>query len=162
MGNKIALKGEGDIQIIKRERVRIECEFCGEPADERHTYLLPNARRNPGSSAYRHDDCTWCSDHEVFTCADCRKSEFLGHAPSAEGFEWCSTFALSDRFAHMFLHWKEIEIADPSVAATDLLTAFKDLVSDIDDVDDGRLPSVSAATLTRARAAIARAEGGAQ
>lgn len=97
------LVGEGEVQIIKRTRVRIECDECGEPAVYRHTYLLPDARRNPASSAYRHDDCSWCSDHESFTCKTCKQ-------PSIDGYGWCSTFTARRGFEHMFLKWKEEKI----------------------------------------------------
>ena len=97
------LPGEGDEEIIKRTRVRIACDECEEDAVYRHTYLLPNARRNPASSAYQHDDCSWCSDHEVFTCKTCKR-------PNIDGYEWCSTFTASVRFAHLFLKWKEEKV----------------------------------------------------
>jgi hypothetical protein len=97
------LPGEGEIKVVRKTRVRIECENCGEFATKRHTYLLENARRNPASSAYRHDDCSWCSDGDVFTCDACKPT-----APN--GMHWCSTFSVSDRFAHMFLSWVEKEI----------------------------------------------------
>lgn len=107
------LPGEGDRKIVERTRVRVECEQCGEGAVKKHTYLLPNARRNPASSAYGRDDCSWCSDHETFTCGSCAK-------PRPDGFEWCSTFSLSPentRFAHMFLRWDEREIVPEQVSA---------------------------------------------
>lgn len=100
------LPGEGETKTVIRTRVRIPCDECGEYATQRHTYLLPNARRNPASSAYRHDDCSWCSDHEVFTCYVCKR-------PSVEGYEPCATFSIEPgkmRFAHMFLRWREREI----------------------------------------------------
>lgn len=66
------LKGEGDVEVIRRTRVRKACEYCGEPATQRHMYLLQNFRSNPASSAYRRDDCSRCSDHDIFTCDNCR------------------------------------------------------------------------------------------
>ena len=101
------LPGEGDVKLVERTRVRVGCSQCGEPATQKHTYLLPDARRNSASTAYGRDDCSWCSDHEEFTCEDCGK-------PRPEGYEWCSTFSVSPekpRFAHMFLRWDEREIA---------------------------------------------------
>lgn len=97
------LKGEGDTKLIRKTRVRIECENCGEPAMKRHTFLLDNARRNPASSAYRRDDCTWCSDAEVFTCDTCKPA-------TPHGYDMCSTFSVCERFTHMFLRWQEKEI----------------------------------------------------
>ena len=94
------LKGEGEIQLIKRTRVRIGCDECGEYAQFRHGFLLNGARNNPASSAYRKDDCSWCSDKNVFTCVACKR-------PQIDGYEWCNTFEAGDRFAHMFLQWLE-------------------------------------------------------
>jgi hypothetical protein len=111
MESKMVLPGEGDTEVIERTRVRIECENCGEPADQRHTYLVPNARRNPQSSAYGQDDCSWCSDHEVFSCKKCRDAEWRGHEPKVDGYEWCSTFSVGERFAHMFLRWSEKKLS---------------------------------------------------
>lgn len=42
-------------------------------------------------------------------------------------------------------------------AAPDLLSALRDLIADSDDVDDGKLPAISAVALTRARQAVAKA-----
>lgn len=98
------LPGEGTVQIMRQTRYRIECEECGEPAHFKHGYLLEgDARRNPASSAYGRDDCSWCSDQDHFTCKTCKK-------PRVDGYSWCSTFPASKRFAHMFLTWQEEEI----------------------------------------------------
>lgn len=86
----VPLKGEDAVQYIKRTMRRRECDVCGKPADFRISYLLENARRNPASSAYGHDDCSYCSDAERFVCKD-HPSKF----PQPEGHSWCSTFTLS-------------------------------------------------------------------
>lgn len=108
------LPGEGDKKIVERTRVREECEQCGEPATKKHTYLLEgDARRNPASSAYGRDDCSWCSDYEAFTCNDCGQ-------PRVDGYRWCSTFKVTPdntRFAHMFLRWSERELTPEQVSA---------------------------------------------
>ncbi len=98
---------EGDIRTIKQEYVRHECETCGAPATTRHSYLYPNARRNPASSAYGKDDIGYCSDAEAFVCDACP-------CPRHDGMEWCSTFS-SERFAHMLHFWwtREDEIRTP-------------------------------------------------
>jgi len=44
-------------------------------------------------------------------------------------------------------------------AAPDLLEMLQEMIADSDDVDDGKLPRISAATLVRARQAIAKAKG---
>lgn len=105
------LPGEGETQIICRTRVRKECENCGEPATYRNTYLndgATGARRNPASSAYGRDNCSWCSDHDQFLCGDCHQNRHNIGVP--DGFRWCSTFECVPRFAHMFLEWDEKQI----------------------------------------------------
>lgn len=100
------LPGEGETKTVVRTQVRIACDHCGEPATQRHTYLLPRARSNPQSKAYRRDDCSWSSDHELFTCNICPR-------PRPDGYEYCSTFSIEPgklQFVHMFLRWKETEI----------------------------------------------------
>lgn len=110
MTDAAKLKGEGEIKIVRRERVRVECWDCGELADQKHTYLLPNARANPQSTAYGRDDISWCSDKHIFTCAACRPR---GREPNVDGYRWCSTFGLGDaRFDHMFLTWHETDITN--------------------------------------------------
>ncbi len=101
------LEGEGETKTIIKTRVRRECENCGEPATRQHTYLKPNARANPASSAYRRDDCTWCSDHELYLCDNCEQRDCEVDVP--DGYGWCSTFKLSERFTHLFLRWDERE-----------------------------------------------------
>jgi hypothetical protein len=113
------LPGEGERKIVARTRIRVECDQCGEPATKRHTYLLPNARRNPASSAFGRDDCSWCSDHEVFRCNTC-EPQGGSIEPSVEGYGWCSTFEAVPRFAHMFLRWDERPYT-PSVEPASLM-----------------------------------------
>ena len=76
------LPGEGEVKVVERKRVRIECGNCGEPATHRHTYLLPNARSNPASKGFGGDDISWCSDHDEFVCDECPK-------PQIDGMRWC-------------------------------------------------------------------------
>lgn len=104
------LKGEGETKTILKTRVRQECESCGEPATEKHTYLddgLTGARNNPASSAYNRDDCTWCSDWDLFLCNDCKKQECEQNLPAYH--HWCSTFTV-ERMPHLFLYWTEKEL----------------------------------------------------
>lgn len=106
------LPGEGERKLVERVRYRHECD-CGRPATKRHSYLLPNARREPASSAYGRDDCSWCSDHETFTCDGCKQ-------PRVDGYEWCSTFSVTPentRFAHMLLYWHERTVPTQQVSA---------------------------------------------
>jgi len=104
---QIKLKGEGDTKTIIRTRVRRKCKNCGEPATMKHTYLMANARNNPASSAYRHDDCTWCSDHELYLCENCKQRDCEADVP--DSYEWCSTF-IADRMPHLFLYWSDQEV----------------------------------------------------
>ncbi len=99
-----ALPGEGEIKIVEKRRLRNECDVCGEPAHFKHTFLFENARGNPASSAYRHDDCSWCEDAHRYVCKEHHKDK---DAPP--GTSWCSTFPASERFAHLFLYWEEVE-----------------------------------------------------
>lgn len=96
-----SLPGEGDEQIITRYRIRRSCDKCGEPAHYRHSFLFENYRRNPASKAYGKDDCTWCSDIDVFTCRVCTPDTPHGCERGA------TTFPASARFAHMFLEWRK-------------------------------------------------------
>lgn len=93
------LPGEGDVEMIKVTKIRKTCEECGEPAHYRHTFLLPNARRNSSSSAYGRDDCSYCMDAEKFVCREHNTDRFR----HIDNYEWCSTFRASARFAHLFL-----------------------------------------------------------
>ncbi len=110
--NTPKLPGEGEIKTIVKTCVRRECENCGEPATQRHSYLNDGpcgARNNPASSAYGRDDCTWSSDHDLYTCNTCTQRECSNSIPS--GYNWCSTFKV-ERFPHMFLVWKERELKE--------------------------------------------------
>jgi len=96
------IDGEGETITITKIRLRQACEICGEPAHFKHTFLLDGARRNPASSAYGMDDCSWCEDDARFVC---KKHERERSAPN--GYSWCSTFPANKTFAHMFLYWQE-------------------------------------------------------
>ena len=96
------LPGEGETQTVVRTRIRHECDVCGESAHYKHTYLLDGARRNPASSAYGKDDCSWCEDESRFVCV-----EHKNDRSAPDGYSWCSTFPATERFAHMFLYWQE-------------------------------------------------------
>jgi hypothetical protein len=98
------LPGQNEIQIIKRKRVRQECEECGEDAHYKHTWLLKGTRSNPNSKAYGRDDCSWCEDECTFSCPECKNK-----IRPPEGYVDCSVFPASEQFAHMFLYWKEIK-----------------------------------------------------
>lgn len=104
------LPGQGEVQIIRRQRVRRVCGYCGEDASYKNTYLDDGdhgARYNPRSSAFGRDDCTWCSDFDDFLCSECHERGEAGNAP--DGYNWCSTFHVG-RFPQMFLVWQDTDI----------------------------------------------------
>lgn len=104
------LKGEGDRIVIERVRVRQTCGYCSELATYKNTYLdegYSGARNNPSSSAYRRDDCSWCSDFDDYVCHECHSSDEEDNVP--DGHKWCSTFDIQ-RHPHMFLKWEEQEL----------------------------------------------------
>jgi hypothetical protein len=98
------LKGEQERKVIVRVRSRVECENCGEPAIYRYTFLLTNYRNNPKSKAYGRDDCSWSSDTDVFTCAECKPQVPEDHCPAP------GKHTLGEGNHHMFLEWREIDI----------------------------------------------------
>ena len=82
----------GDIVIRKQEYRWRDCQECGLPASFRITYLVgENPRGNPASSAYGHDNTSWCSDAESFAC---KKHERAVKADPPSGMNWCATFSL--------------------------------------------------------------------
>lgn len=95
----------GDIEVIKYKWVWHDCQVCGMPAQHRIAYLLPNYRSNPASSAYLHDDCSWCSDAEAWACSKHRR-EVERNAP--DSMSWCSSFQLTN-FQHM--GWYKVKMA---------------------------------------------------
>ncbi len=110
------LEGEGETNTVVKTRTRRECDGCGEPATHKHTYLdggPSGARRNPTSSAYGRDDCTWCSDYDQYLCDECDRRDYEDDVP--DGYHWCSTFKV-DRMPHLFLYWHEREVQDAQAA----------------------------------------------
>lgn len=99
------LPGEGETKMIRQVQTRQTCEECGEPAYHRLTFLLVGARSNPASSAYGRDDCTWCSDHEMFSCRE-HETKIRRDTERERTYTWCSSFPATDGFKHMFLYWK--------------------------------------------------------
>lgn len=104
------LPGEGTTETVVKTRLRHECDVCGEPAHYKHTFLLEGARRNPASSAYGRDDCSWCEDESRFVCA-----EHKNDITAPDGCSWCGTFSAVERFAHMFLYWRETKTPNAEV-----------------------------------------------
>ena len=92
------LKGEDATRM--QVRTRVECDYCGELATRKRTFLLTGMRRNPASSAYGRDDCSRCSDAHEFLCDGCRGKTPDGHIK-------CSVFKVGETLAHMFLRWEE-------------------------------------------------------
>ena len=104
IGGKMARVG--DVRITKEVAHWRECEGCGLPARYRLTFLFEHFRSNPASSAYREDDCSWCSDLDVFTCERCKRT--LSQAPSGYN-SGCGIFTLK-KFKHMGFYWKEVKL----------------------------------------------------
>jgi len=100
------LPGQGAERIITQVRERKCCDVCGEFAHFRHSFLFHNYRSNPTSSAYRRDDCSWCSDVDVFTCRDCRPETPEGCDSGG------SRFPATSQFVHMFLEWVTVSTVD--------------------------------------------------
>lgn len=109
------LKGEGDTVIIRRVRTRQACENCSEPATIKLCFLYESYRSNPNSSGYRRDDCTWCSDLDVFVCdsAECRRALNNPNTYSHERFSRDTTEFNVKNSPHMFLYWKETKEQQP-------------------------------------------------
>jgi hypothetical protein len=82
-----------------------ECEICGMPAQHRLTFLMPNCRTNPASSAYRHDDCSWCSDYETYACHK-HERELTWSNPN--GMSWCASYPLA-KYKHMGFYKMEVK-----------------------------------------------------
>lgn len=93
------LPGEEEIRIVKQKYIRMECEYCKSPAHFKYAFLYQNFRSNPASKAYRRDDCTWCSDIDVFVCRKCKPIVPKGCDAGA------TVFPANEKFAHMFLKW---------------------------------------------------------
>ena len=96
---------EGNIRTIKQICKRRGCERCSDLATHKLTFLLPHPRSNPASSAYQHDDCSYCSDKAMFVCDECEKEKY--DIAQELGMEWCASFPCNERFKHMFFHWED-------------------------------------------------------
>lgn len=96
----------GDIRTIKQRLNRKGCEYCDESATFKLTFLLPNARSNPASKAYRRDDCSWCSDQDVFVCN--KHKDVMYKIEKELGMGWCASFGY-ERFKHMFEYWEDVK-----------------------------------------------------
>ena len=113
------LPGQDEVQIIKKIHLRRECEECGEDAHYKHAWLLSGTRSNPQSKAYGRDDCSWCEDDCSYACRECTNK-----MRPPEGYVTNSVFSAVERFAHMFLYWKE----EKSLGA-EMADAFDKLIS---------------------------------
>ena len=99
----------GETRTITEVAKWHECEVCGYPAKYRITFLNDGdagARRNPGSSAFGRDDCSWCSDHETYACQKHKKQ--LERKEPSWSYHWCASFPLKE-FKHMGFYWKRIK-----------------------------------------------------
>ena len=91
----------GEVEIRKYKWLWRDCELCDRPASWRVTFLddgYAGCRRNPSSSAYGKDDCSWCSDYEVYACkTHMREVERLNPLPN---HNHCASFPLK-KFKNM-------------------------------------------------------------
>lgn len=111
---------EGDVRVIKKTAVSRECENCGERATKKLSYLLENFRSNPASRAYGRDDCSWCSDLDIF-CCDSEECKRELHRGRPDGYySGYSTWSRGERFEHMFLEWKEEDITEAAHKTEDM------------------------------------------
>jgi hypothetical protein len=87
----------GEIETIKYRWNWHECQVCGMPASWEVNYLAKDGRRNPASSAYGKDDCSWCKDATGYAC---RKHQTEVERDYPEGMSWASSFSLKS-FKHL-------------------------------------------------------------
>lgn len=97
---------EGDTRTLKQVCKRRECGECFKPATHKLTFLLRRTRMNPASAAYGRDDCSWCSDKDVFACKVHEKDR--QNIAKSLGMVWCAAFSY-ERFPHMFLYWEVVK-----------------------------------------------------
>lgn len=98
----------GEIRTKTEQYKRKGCDYCGEPATKQFWFLLENFRRNPASKAYGRDDCSWCCDLEVNSCANPECVSEMRRAPDGY-FHGCTEVTLGDGNAHLFHRWVEVK-----------------------------------------------------
>lgn len=109
------LPGEGDTKVAIETRTRRDCDNCGEPATKRIAFCFENGRRNPASSMYGRDDCTYCSDSDAYACTACEREVRRACCPN--GMEWASTMTCATSNAHLFLFWQSRDLNAAEAAA---------------------------------------------
>lgn len=117
------LSGEGDVKIIVKTRRRHECNNCGEPSTKRFSFCYINGRKNPASSMYGRDDCSYCSDADVYSCDACERDVRRETCP--DGMQWAATQTLTDSNALRFMQWVERDATSHEVAAIAKATGAK-------------------------------------
>lgn len=98
------LPGEGETKVVIETRARQGCDNCGDPATKCISFCFENGRRNPASSMYGRDDCSYCSDSDAFACDACERD--VRRACCPEGMTWAGTTTCSTPSAHRFLFWQ--------------------------------------------------------
>lgn len=95
----------GERRTTTEEYRRRECYNCGEPATIRHGFLFHDYRRNPASTAFGRNDCSYCTDAERYACGACDRTV---RCPP-RGMEWASSTlhkpTLND---HLFHEWVKL------------------------------------------------------
>ena len=94
----------GDVKITKQIRRWQACEECGYPAKYKIAFLLEGFRHNPASSGYGRDDCSWCSDLEIFACEKHKRT--LDRAP--QGYHHGSCIFTLRKLKHMGFYWETV------------------------------------------------------
>ena len=108
----------GVTRTIKQSLNRKRCEFddydfgkesinCEKPATHRLTYLRSGARGDPQSTAFHRDDCSRCSDQDVFVCDEHKKYKYK--IEKKLGLVWCTSFNYGERYKHMFEWWEDMK-----------------------------------------------------
>jgi hypothetical protein len=101
----------GDKEMVVYEWRWRACEQCDLPATHQLTFLLKGTRSNPASSAYRKNDCTYCSDMERYACRKCYR-RMMNQPPP--GHVFCAAFPLKQN-QHLGFHREKIEVLDYDV-----------------------------------------------
>ena len=109
------LPGEGDTTVEVYVRRRCGCDNCGEPATKLFSFCYVNGRRNPASSMYGRDDCTYCSDAKAYACEDCQRD--VQRVTCPDGMTWGATHTLGNGNEHMFLCWEQDKAAEENLKA---------------------------------------------
>ena len=120
-----AIRARAEIEDVKyfvERKIRLTCDECGEPATVKLGFLLENYRRNPASSAYGKDDCSWCVDKESFSC-DAHVRDVGNSVPRGCGDDY-SEFRFAS-FPHMLYQWERKDGRPEILSLCDAVDALR-------------------------------------